>query len=60
MQKLHGIRETMGYVGRELNNLRRLTELRDQLVRMKKEKERLSDEEIMKQKVFNYTIDLKD
>ena len=60
VQNLHGIRETMGFVGRELSNLRRLTELRDQLVRMNQEKNRLSDEDISKQTLFNYTSDLED
>ena len=55
MQNLNGIRSAMGFVGRELSNLRRLTELRDQLAQMQKEKDRLSEEDISKQKLFNAT-----
>ena len=42
MQNLSGIRAMMGYVGRELTNLRRLTDLRDQISSLSQQKPRLS------------------
>lgn len=48
MQNLSGIRAMMGYVGRELTNLRRLTDLRDQISTLQQQKPRLSQQDIDK------------
>jgi DNA/RNA endonuclease G (NUC1) len=58
MQNLSGIRAMMGYVGRELTNLRRLTDLRDQISSLQQQKPRLSQPDIDKQQVLQYSPSL--
>ena len=60
LNNLDSMQFAMGMISRELNNLRRLDNLRDQILTKKQQQNRLSDDDIKRQKIIPFSKPLAD